>query len=96
MKWVLIFVLNIYQKLFSFDHGIPHKLFPNYRVCLYYPSCSEYTKEAIKRYGTFQGGVLGIKRIVRCNPMAKGGQDPVPDLDKNKELSQFKKILRQI
>ena len=45
--------------------------------CKYYPTCSEYTKQAVKKYGVFKGGFLGISRIFRCNFFSKGGYDPL-------------------
>ena len=45
--------------------------------CKYYPTCSEYTKQAIIKYGTIKGCFLGIKRILKCNPFSKGGYDPL-------------------
>lgn len=48
--------------------------------CRYYPTCSQYTFEAIDRYGFLLGGVMGALRILRCNPLFPGGVDPVPDL----------------
>lgn len=45
--------------------------------CPYQPSCSEYTKQAITKYGAFKGWRMGIWRILRCNPRTKGGYDPV-------------------
>ncbi len=45
--------------------------------CKYYPSCSEYTKQAIEKYGALKGIFLGISRIIRCNPFSKGGYDPL-------------------
>ncbi len=49
----------------------------NIRCCRFYPSCSEYTIEAIEKYGLFSGMFKGFKRILRCQPFSKGGYDPV-------------------
>nr|WP_228064823.1 membrane protein insertion efficiency factor YidD [Muribacter muris] len=46
--------------------------------CRFYPSCSQYAVEAIQRFGAVKGGWLTLKRIVRCNPLSEGGEDPVP------------------
>ena len=46
--------------------------------CIYSPTCSEYALEAIDKYGAAKGSWLAFRRILRCNPFAKGGIDPVP------------------
>lgn len=69
MKNLLIYLINFYQTKISV-------LFPP--SCRFYPSCSQYSKLAIKKYGIFKGGYISIKRIIRCNPFNKGGYDPVP------------------
>lgn len=71
MKKFFIFLINIYQKRIS---PIFHFLGIN---CKYYPTCSEYTKQAILKYGILKGGGLGIVRILKCNPFSKGGYDPL-------------------
>jgi len=73
-----MFLIKIYQKLFSFDHSFWASSL-NYRVCIHEPSCSQYTYEAIDRFGLILGSIMGFFRIMRCNPFAKGGYDPVPN-----------------
>ncbi len=68
MKKLILFLISIYQKI--------SRLTPS--VCRFYPTCSEYTKQAVLKYGVIKGGWLGIKRIARCHPGNEGGYDPVP------------------
>lgn len=49
------------------------------RQCIYTPTCSMYTLDAIENYGVVRGILMGIGRIARCNPFAKGGYDPAPE-----------------
>lgn len=77
MKFIAKLLIRAYQKTLSFDHSFWAK--PEvYRICIHQPSCSEYTYQAIDKYGVFKGSYLGFRRILRCHPLAKGGYDPVP------------------
>ncbi len=75
-------LIKTYQFLFSFDHS-PIWKHTGYRVCIYHPSCSQYTYEAIDKYGVVKGSFLGFKRITRCAPWGRGGYDPVPETFKS-------------
>lgn len=76
MKKLVLYIIKLYQKTLSPDHGIFKGKFPH-GFCRFYPTCSEYTYQAIEKYGIFKGGMLGTYRILRCNPFSKGGYDPV-------------------
>lgn len=47
-------------------------------ACRFSPTCSDYTYQAIEKYGVAKGGWIGLKRIARCHPWSKGGPDPLP------------------
>ena len=71
MKKIFISLINFSQKWIS-------PFFQSIGVhCKYYPSCSEYMKQAIGKYGPLKGVFLGIKRLLKCNPFSKGGYDPL-------------------
>ncbi|MFK8011943.1 MAG: membrane protein insertion efficiency factor YidD [Marinicellaceae bacterium] len=70
MKFLLIQILKGYKYFISPLLG---------NRCRFYPSCSEYMKIAIERFGVFKGIGLGIKRISRCHPGCEGGIDHVPN-----------------
>lgn len=76
MKYLFLSIIRLYQKIFSFDHGWLKRFFP-YGYCRFYPTCSEYTYQAIERYGAWRGGFKGLKRLVHCHPWHPGGHDPV-------------------
>lgn len=70
MKKVFLLLIRFYQKAIS-----PH--FP--ACCRFRPTCSAYAYEAIQKYGARKGGVLALKRLLRCHPFYKGDTfDPVP------------------
>ena len=70
LKKTVIAMIRFYQKYLS-----PLKV---YTHCKYTPTCSEYAAQAIQKYGVLKGGLMAAWRILRCNPFAKGGYDPVP------------------
>ncbi len=71
MKKVIIFLIKLYKKYIS-------NIFHFWGIdCKFYPTCSEYTMQAIQKYGIIKGIYLGIKRILKCNPFSKGGYDPL-------------------
>ncbi|MEW6774417.1 MAG: membrane protein insertion efficiency factor YidD [Bacteroidota bacterium] len=69
MKYIAIFLIRLYQIFLS-------PILPN--SCRFTPTCSQYTLEAVKKYGFWKGVWLGIKRISRCRPGGGCGYDPVP------------------
>ena len=72
--------MNFKQKSVAFIERYQREMSPRkpkYCMCKYTPSCSEYTKQAISKHGAFIGWIMGTWRILRCNPMSKGGFDPV-------------------
>jgi len=73
---IVVGLIKIYQKTFSFDHGPMKGVFPH-GFCRFNPTCSQYGIDAISKYGVIKGGLLTSWRIIRCNPWNKGGYDPV-------------------
>ena len=69
MRAMILFALRVYQKFLSPLLG---------NNCRFYPTCSEYSHQAIERYGAIRGGWLAIKRLSRCHPLHAGGIDEVP------------------
>ena len=67
-RWLAVLPIRAYQKLISPMLGAH---------CKYYPSCSEYAVQAVQRYGILRGLVLAGWRLLRCNPLSRGGFDPV-------------------
>lgn len=70
MKTIIELIIRAYQKFIS-----PIKK----PCCRYYPTCSQYAYEAVKKHGAVKGSILAVWRILRCNPYSGGGVDYVPD-----------------
>ncbi|WP_181950128.1 membrane protein insertion efficiency factor YidD [Moorella stamsii] len=68
IKRSIILFIRLYQLFISPILG---------KNCRFYPTCSQYTLEAIGRYGVFRGSILAVKRLGRCHPWHPGGYDPV-------------------
>ena len=69
---LLSFFVMLWQKTRSL------RLFFNLPECCFYPSCSDYFLEAIKKHGLLFGALLGVRRLFRCHPLCNGGIDEVP------------------
>ncbi len=69
-----LWLIRLYQKTLSPDHGIT-KSWYKHGYCPYYPTCSEYGHQVIKKRGLLVGGLKTVWRILRCNPWTKGGVD---------------------
>ncbi|MBD3328937.1 membrane protein insertion efficiency factor YidD [Candidatus Dojkabacteria bacterium] len=82
MRYILMFLIRIYQKTLSFDHGLMGRVFPGIKSCIFTPTCSEYGYQAIERYGAIRGSWMAVQRIVRCGPWSAPGYDPVPQRDR--------------
>jgi len=67
MKFIILFLIKIYQKTISPDHGhIP--ILKLLGQCRHYPTCSQYTYDAVKKHGAIKGILMGIKRVSTCHP----------------------------
>lgn len=75
VKNLLVKMIRCYQKCLS-----PMKT----PCCRFIPTCSQYAAEAIETHGALKGGLLSIYRVLRCNPLCRGGYDPVPPKKKKK------------
>ncbi|PIW36966.1 MAG: membrane protein insertion efficiency factor YidD [Candidatus Kerfeldbacteria bacterium CG15_BIG_FIL_POST_REV_8_21_14_020_45_12] len=70
MKKLILKLISLYKRFLSpVNRGI--------YSCRFTPSCADYTKEAVEKYGVIKGGLMGFWRVLRCNPWNKGGEDPV-------------------
>jgi uncharacterized protein len=68
MRKLIVAILRLYKLALS-------PILPS--ACRYYPSCSDYMRQAVEKYGPARGVWMGIKRIARCHPFHQGGLDPV-------------------
>lgn len=69
MRTLFLYPIRFYQKFIS-------PLFPG--CCRFHPTCSQYAIEAVSLHGVLKGGMFALWRLMRCNPLCKGGFDPVP------------------
>ncbi|MDA8938075.1 membrane protein insertion efficiency factor YidD [Flavobacteriaceae bacterium] len=65
----ILLIIKIYQTVLS-------PILPS--TCRYSPTCSEYTKQSLIKFGLIRGGIISIKRIIKCNPWGGNGYDPIP------------------
>ena len=77
MRKIIILFIKFYQKFLSLDTGLIGRLYPHQPTCRFYPRCSEYTIQAVDKYGVGKGLWLGMKRVSRCHPGNLGGVDEV-------------------
>ena len=88
LKKILLSLVVFYQRFIS-------PLTPP--TCRFYPTCSQYTREAIEYHGALKGLYLGVRRILKCHPLHKGGFDPVPlKKDKNSIVRKIITVWRNI
>ncbi len=69
MRYIAVFLVAAYQAIVS--PWLPPS-------CRYVPTCSQYAKEALLKYGFLKGSYLAARRLLRCHPLHAGGYDPVP------------------
>jgi uncharacterized protein len=69
VRAILLAVIGSYRVAIS--PFIPH-------CCRFHPTCSAYADEAIRTHGAFRGGLMAVRRLLRCSPLHVGGLDPVP------------------
>lgn len=78
LKKIVLKLIRFYQKTKFFHNLLFKTLYLSDTCCRFKPTCSEYTYQAVEKYGIIKGGLLGLRRIFKCHPWSKGGKDPVP------------------
>jgi putative membrane protein insertion efficiency factor len=76
LKKLFLKAIRVYQATLSPDTGWLKGKYPA-GYCKFEPHCSEYTYQAVEKYGLIKGGFKGLYRILRCHPWSKGGSDPL-------------------
>jgi len=82
MRRILIALVRLYQCTLG---RLLCVLGGGHSVCIYEPSCSNYMIQALETHGAIRGTLLGLWRICRCHPFARGGRDPVPGTESETE-----------
>lgn len=77
MKKIVLSFIRGYQRYLNLNHPIVRSIFPIESACRFSPTCSDYMYEAVEKHGIMTGLFMGVARITRCHPWAKGGFDPV-------------------
>ena len=77
MKQIVLVLIQIYQKLKPIRSGVARLFFIQESSCKFRPTCSDYIYQAVAKYGAIKGLYIGLKRIMRCSPLSKGGIDPI-------------------
>lgn len=77
IKKVILSSIRFYQTMAFFHRPFFRVFFLSDRICRFTPTCSQYTYQAVKKYGSIKGLWIGLKRVVRCHPWNKDGYDPV-------------------
>ena len=94
IKWLKTFLTKFFCFLIRAYQKCISPLFPP--SCRFKPTCSAYALEAIQKYGPGKGLILAIRRILRCNPLSRGGYDPIPKIKKLERKMIIEKSIADI